>query len=56
MKYFFDTEFIEDGKTIELLSIGIVSEDGREFYAESLDADHSKAEESGSRSGNNCQN
>jgi len=35
MKYFFDTEFIEDGKTIDLISIGIVSEDGREFYAES---------------------
>ena len=43
MKYFFDTEFIEDGKTIDLLSIGIVSEDGREFYAESLNADFSKA-------------
>lgn len=34
MNYFFDTEFIEDGRTIDLLSIGIVSEDGREFYAE----------------------
>lgn len=33
MKYFIDTEFIEDGKTIELISIGIVAEDGREFYA-----------------------
>lgn len=32
MRYFLDTEFIEDGKTIELLSIGIVCEDGREFY------------------------
>jgi len=38
MKYFFDTEFIEDGKTIELISIGMVSEDGREFYAEVSDA------------------
>lgn len=43
MKYFFDTEFIEDGKTIDLLSIGIISEDGREFYAESSEADWSKA-------------
>jgi hypothetical protein len=43
MKYWFDTEFIEDGKTIELLSIGIVAEDGREFYAENQDADLSKA-------------
>lgn len=31
MKYFFDTEFIEDGKTIELLSMGMVAEDGREL-------------------------
>ena len=30
--YFFDTEFIEDGKTIDLISIGIVCEDGRELY------------------------
>ena len=34
MKYWLDTEFIEDGKTIDLLSIGIVAEDGREFYRE----------------------
>lgn len=33
-RYFFDTEFLEDGRTIELISIGIVAEDGREFYAE----------------------
>lgn len=32
-KYFFDTEFFEDGRTIELISIGIVCEDGREYYA-----------------------
>ena len=37
MKYFYDTEFLEDGKTIELISIGIVAEDGREYYAISLD-------------------
>lgn len=35
MRYWFDTEFLEDGTTIKLISIGIVSEDGREFYAES---------------------
>lgn len=34
MKYFLDTEFYEHDKTIELLSIGIVTEDGREYYAE----------------------
>jgi hypothetical protein len=45
MRYWFDTEFIEDGKTIDLISIGIVSEDGREYYAENLDADLSKAGE-----------
>lgn len=43
MKYFLDTEFIEDGKTIDLISIGIVCEDGREFYAINLDCDLSKA-------------
>lgn len=43
MKFWFDTEFIEDGKTIDLLSIGVVSEDGREFYAESGACDRSRA-------------
>jgi hypothetical protein len=38
MKYFYDTEFLEDGRTIELISIGIVSQDGREFYAVNRDA------------------
>lgn len=38
MKYWFDTEFLEDGKTIDLISIGIVAEDGREYYAETLNA------------------
>lgn len=33
MKYFYDTEFIEDGRTIDLISIAIVAEDGREYYA-----------------------
>lgn len=37
MKYFFDTEFIEDGRTIDLLSIGIVAEDGREYYAQNAE-------------------
>lgn len=43
MRYFYDTEFIEDGRTIELVSIGIVAEDGREYYAVSTDFDSSKA-------------
>jgi len=39
VKYFYDTEFLEDGHTIDLISIGIVAEDGREYYAVSLDTD-----------------
>lgn len=29
----YDLEFLEDGRTIELISIGMVCEDGREYYA-----------------------
>jgi hypothetical protein len=43
VKYWLDTEFIEDGKTIDLISIGIVSEDGREYYAISTEFDEEKA-------------
>jgi hypothetical protein len=38
MRYFYDTEFHDDGKTIDLISIGIVAEDGREYYAVNDDA------------------
>lgn len=38
MRLFFDCEFIEDGRTIELLSIGVVREDGATYYAEPLEA------------------
>lgn len=38
----FDTEFIEDGSTIDLISIGLVSEDGREYYAVNHDANWAK--------------
>lgn len=44
MRFWFDTEFIEDGKIIDLISIGIVSEDGKEYYAEFEEADYSKAD------------
>lgn len=37
MKIYYDTEFIEDGRTIELISIGMVSDDGREYYAVNRD-------------------
>ena len=43
MKIWLDTEFIEDGKTIELLSIGMVREDGVEYYAEPAETDRSRA-------------
>jgi hypothetical protein len=35
MRYFLDTEFNENGRDlpIQLISIGIVAEDGREYYA-----------------------
>jgi hypothetical protein len=38
MKIFYDTEFIENGRTIDLISIGLVAEDGREYYAVASDA------------------
>jgi len=34
VRHFLDFEFIEDGRTIDPISLGIVSEDNREFYAE----------------------
>ena len=42
-KYWIDTEFIAKPYTIDLVSIGIAAEDGREFYAESSDVGWSKA-------------
>jgi hypothetical protein len=33
----YDTEFLEDGETIELISIGMVAEDGYEYYAVNRD-------------------
>jgi hypothetical protein len=42
MKIWFDTEFIEDGKTIDLLSIGMIREDGAEIYLENNQADLSR--------------
>lgn len=43
MKIWFDTEFIEDGKTIDLISIGMVREDGATLYLENLSADLKRA-------------
>ena len=43
MKFFYDCEFIEDGTTIDLVSIGMVDETGREFYAVSTEFDGDRA-------------
>lgn len=43
MRIWFDTEFIEDGKTIDLISIGMVREDGARLYFENRECDFSKA-------------
>lgn len=45
MKIWFDTEFIEDGKTIELISIGMVREDDHYLYLENIECDRSRASE-----------
>jgi 3' exoribonuclease, RNase T-like len=42
-RFFYDCEFIEDGSTIELVSIGVVDLDGREFYAVSTEFDGRRA-------------
>lgn len=39
MKWFYDCEFHEDGKTIDFISIGMVSEWGDEYYAVSNEFD-----------------
>lgn len=38
MRIWFDTEFLEDGKTIELISIGMIREDGQTLYRETCSA------------------
>jgi hypothetical protein len=43
VRFFYDTEFIEDGQTIDLVSIGVVAEDGRQFYAVSTAFDPTRA-------------
>ena len=45
MKYFLDTEFIEDGKTIDLISIGIVCEDNRTLYYQNSECTFLRASE-----------
>jgi hypothetical protein len=43
MKYWIDTEYIDRPGTLDLISVGLVAEDGREFYAESSQVDWSRA-------------
>jgi hypothetical protein len=43
MRIWFDTEFIEDGQTIDLMSIGLVRADGQTYYAEPEECDLSRA-------------
>ena len=42
-RYFYDCEFIEDGRSIELISIGMIAQDGREYYAVSTEFDPGRA-------------
>jgi hypothetical protein len=39
MRFWYDTEFYEDGKRIHLISFGMVAETGAEFYWENSDFD-----------------
>lgn len=39
MRFDIDAEFAEDGRTIEMISLGIAAEDGRTFYVENGDFD-----------------
>jgi len=44
MKIFFDTEFTGLHKNTTLISIGLVSEDNRQFYAELIDCDETQCD------------
>jgi hypothetical protein len=43
VRVFYDTEFIDDGRTIDLISIGAIDDAGREFYRVVADANWSAA-------------
>ncbi len=45
MRLYLDTEFVEDGRTIDLISIALVSESGQEFYRQNSQADFRRANE-----------
>ena len=43
MRFFLDTEFIEGNKSLDLISLALVSQDGREYYAINKDCCFSNA-------------
>ena len=43
LRLWFDTEFHDDGERVQLFSLGIVTSDGREYYAENADYDRRRA-------------
>ena len=45
MRYFLDTQFIEGDKTLDLISLGLICEDGREYYAINKDCCFSQADD-----------
>jgi hypothetical protein len=45
MRVFFDSEFVDDGVTIDLISLAAVREDGATFYAVSTEYDRKKAQD-----------
>jgi 3'-5' exoribonuclease-like protein len=42
-RIYVDCEFMDDGTTLELLSLAAVKDDGREFYGVNMSADRSRA-------------
>ena len=45
MRYFMDCEFIENGETIDLISLGLAAGDGRTLYLQSVECQFGKASE-----------
>jgi hypothetical protein len=43
MRIFYDCEFIEDGRTIDLISIGLIAEAGDEYYAVKAETPRTRA-------------
>lgn len=43
MQFFLDTEFIEDGRTIDLVSIALVAGDGHSYYGQNTECRHDMA-------------